>query len=230
MPDVYASIESVTDNADARMRAFARLLVRTGVNLSEGQELLVDAQHEHAPFVRALARRPTRRARATSTSRTPTVGAARARRPRRPTRRSGGRRRGWSRAWSAPSRTARRSSASRAARTPRSSTASIRRAAGARARFRDFDRVWLAAVMGPKIAWTLSPTRRGAGRARCSASPTSTGCGTRSRMRCAWTSPTPPPRGSARLDELDARARALTERALHRAALPRPGHRPRGRR
>jgi leucyl aminopeptidase (aminopeptidase T) len=52
MPDVYASI----DSADARMRAFARLLVRTGVNLNEGQELLLHAQHEHAPFVRELAR------------------------------------------------------------------------------------------------------------------------------------------------------------------------------
>ena len=40
---------------DARLRAFARLLVRTGVNLNEGQELLVHAQHEHAPFVRAIA-------------------------------------------------------------------------------------------------------------------------------------------------------------------------------
>ena len=51
----------VTDDVDARLRAFARLLVRTGVNLSEGQELLVHAQHEHAPFVRAhRATRPTR--------------------------------------------------------------------------------------------------------------------------------------------------------------------------
>ena len=45
----------VTDDVDARLRAFARLLVRAGVNLAEGQELLVHAQHEHAPFVRALA-------------------------------------------------------------------------------------------------------------------------------------------------------------------------------
>ena len=45
----------MTGDADARLRAFARLLVRTGVNLNEGQELLLHAQHEHAPFVRAIA-------------------------------------------------------------------------------------------------------------------------------------------------------------------------------
>ena len=46
----------MTDRVQERLRAFARLLIRTGVNLNEGQELLLHAQHEHAPFVRALAR------------------------------------------------------------------------------------------------------------------------------------------------------------------------------
>ncbi len=44
-----------TDSTQARLSAYARLLVRAGVNLSEGQDLLVDAQVEHAPLVRAIA-------------------------------------------------------------------------------------------------------------------------------------------------------------------------------
>jgi aminopeptidase len=45
----------VTDDVQPRLRAYARLLVHTGVNLAEGQELFVHAQHEHAPFARAIA-------------------------------------------------------------------------------------------------------------------------------------------------------------------------------
>jgi aminopeptidase len=36
------------------LRAYARLVVRTGVNLGPGQELLVEAQLDHAPLVRAI--------------------------------------------------------------------------------------------------------------------------------------------------------------------------------
>ena len=39
----------------ARLSAYARLLVRAGVNLGEGQDLLVDGQVEHAPLARAIA-------------------------------------------------------------------------------------------------------------------------------------------------------------------------------
>ena len=45
----------MTDDVHPRLRAYARLLVHAGVNLAQGQELLVHAQHEHAPFVRAIA-------------------------------------------------------------------------------------------------------------------------------------------------------------------------------
>jgi aminopeptidase len=40
---------------DARLRAYARLAVRTGVDLQPGQELLVEAQIETAPFAQAIA-------------------------------------------------------------------------------------------------------------------------------------------------------------------------------
>jgi aminopeptidase len=43
------------DGQAARLSAYARLLVRAGVNLSEGQDLLVDGQVEHAPLARAIA-------------------------------------------------------------------------------------------------------------------------------------------------------------------------------
>jgi aminopeptidase len=41
---------------DERLQAYARLIVRVGVNLRRGQELGIVALLEHAPFVRALAR------------------------------------------------------------------------------------------------------------------------------------------------------------------------------
>ena len=44
--------------SDARtdlLRAYARLVVRAGVNLEPGQELLVEAQLDHAPLARAIA-------------------------------------------------------------------------------------------------------------------------------------------------------------------------------
>jgi aminopeptidase len=37
------------------LRAYAQLVVRAGVNLASGQELLVEAQLDHAPLVRAIA-------------------------------------------------------------------------------------------------------------------------------------------------------------------------------
>ena len=37
------------------LRAYAQLVVRAGVNLADGQELLIEAQLDHAPLVRAIA-------------------------------------------------------------------------------------------------------------------------------------------------------------------------------
>src|SRR3954462_15277497 len=45
----------MSDPAEGHLRAYARLRVHAGVNLVAGQELLVDAQLEHAPLARAIA-------------------------------------------------------------------------------------------------------------------------------------------------------------------------------
>src|SRR4051794_28064127 len=45
----------MSDPAEGHLRAYARLLVHAGVNLVAGQELLVNAQTEHAPLARAIA-------------------------------------------------------------------------------------------------------------------------------------------------------------------------------
>ena len=57
---------------DSRLPALARLAVLTGAGLQPGQELLVHAEIEHAPLLRAIADRPTPPARPTSTSTTAT--------------------------------------------------------------------------------------------------------------------------------------------------------------
>jgi len=43
------------DRTTRRLEAYARLIVRTGVNLRPGQELIVQARVEHAPLVRLVA-------------------------------------------------------------------------------------------------------------------------------------------------------------------------------
>ena len=42
-------------DADARLRAYARLAVEIGINLQPGQRLAINALVEHHPFVRAVA-------------------------------------------------------------------------------------------------------------------------------------------------------------------------------
>jgi aminopeptidase len=99
----------------------------------------------------------------------------------------------------------------------------------ARARFRDFDRVWMEGIMGRKLAWSLVayPTEGWAREAL--------GEPDVDRLWDAFAhalrldEPDPAAAWEARLDELQARARELTARAFTGAALPRPGHRPRGR-
>ena len=41
---------------DARLDAYARLIVRVGINLEDGQDVSINGLVEHAPLVRALAR------------------------------------------------------------------------------------------------------------------------------------------------------------------------------
>jgi aminopeptidase len=149
------------DDQAARLSAYARLLVRAGVNLSEGQELLVDGQIEHAPLAEAIAveayaagaryvdvaygDRSVHRAFVAS---------------------AGDDMLGWTPPW----KLARleHAIASGAAVIGISADSGADVFAGvdegrlARSRFRELDRLWLDAVMGRKLAWSLVayPTER----------------------------------------------------------------------
>ena len=212
----------MTDDADARLHAFARLLVRTGVNLNEGQELLLHAQHEHAPFVRALAReayaagarfvdvtyadRWVQRA-FVETAPDDMLG------------------------WTPPWMVARLERAIEvgAAIIGVSADSGAEVYEGldgerlARARFRDFDRVWMEGIMGRKLAWSLVayPTEGWAREAL--------GEPDVDRLWDAFAhalrldEPDPAAAWEARLDELQARARELTARAFTALRYRGPG-------
>jgi aminopeptidase len=212
----------VTDDDHARLRAFARLLVRTGVNLNEGQELLVHAQHEHAPFVRAIAEeaygagarfvdvvyadRSVQRA-FVETAPDEMLG------------------------WTPPWMIARLERAIEVGAAiigvSADSGAEVYEGVDgdrlARARFRDFDRVWMQGVMGRKLAWSLVayPTEGWAREAL--------GEPDVERMWEAFAhalrldEPDPATAWAARLDELQARARELTERGFSALRYRGPG-------
>ena len=187
----------MTDAVKARLRAYARLLVRAGVNLAEGQELLVHAQHEHAPFVRAIAEEAY-----AAGARYVDVAYADRWVQRAFVESAPDDMLGWTPPWMV----------ARLERAIEVGAAVIGVSADsgaevfegldgdrlARARFRDFDRVWMDGVMGRKLAWSLVayPDRglgaRGAGRAGRRRA-----CGTPSRTPCGSTSPIPPRRGGS---------------------------------
>ena len=212
----------MSHDTDARLRAFARLLIRTGVNLNEGQELLLHAQHEHAPFVRALAReaygagarfvdvvyadRWVQRA-FVETAPDDMLG------------------------WTPPWMVARLERAIEvgAAIIGVSADSGAEVFEGldgdrlARARFRDFDRVWMEGIMGRKLAWSLVayPTEGWAREAL--------GEPDVDRLWDAFAhalrldEPDPAAAWEERLDELQARARELTARAFTALRYRGPG-------
>jgi aminopeptidase len=218
MPDVHASI----DSADARMRAFARLLVRTGVNLNEGQELLLHAQHEHAPFVRAIAREAY-----AAGARFVDVSYADRWVQRAFVETAPDEMLGWTPPWMV----------ARLERAIEVGAAIIGVSADsgaevyegldgerlARARFRDFDRVWMEGIMGRRLAWSLVayPTEGWAREAL--------GEPDVDRLWDAFAhalrldEPDPAAAWAARLDDLQARARELTERAFTALRYRGPG-------
>ncbi len=212
----------MTDRVQERLRAFARLLVRTGVNLGEGQELLVHAQHEHAPFARALAQE----AYAAGARFVDVVYADR-----------------WVQrafiesapdemlGWTPPWMVARLERAIEvgAAIIGVSADSGAEVYEGldgerlARARFRDFDRVWMDGIMGRKLSWSLVayPTEGWAREAL--------GEPDVDRLWDAFAhalrldEPDPAAAWAARLDELQARARELTERGFTALRYHGPG-------
>ena len=214
MPDAYASTE--------RLHAFARLLVRTGVNLNEGQELLVHAQHEHAPFVRAIAEEAY-----AAGARFVDVAYADRWVQRAFVEAASDDMLGWTPPWMV----------ARLERAIEVGAAIIGVSADsgaevyegldgerlARARFRDFDRVWMDGIMGRRLAWSLVayPTEGWAREAL--------GEPDVDRLWDAFAhalrldEPDPAAAWADRLDELQARARELTERGFTALRYRGPG-------
>ena len=212
----------MSGDVDARLRAFARLLVRAGVNLAEGQELLVQAQHEHAPFVRVLAEEAY-----AAGARFVDVAYADRRVQRAFVEAAPDEMLGWTPPWMV----------ARLERAIEIGAAIIGVSADsgaevfegvdgdrlARARYRDFDRVWMDGVMGRRLAWSLVayPTEGWAREAL--------GEPDLDRLWDAFAhalrldEPDPAAAWQQRLDELEARARELTERGFTALRYRGPG-------
>jgi len=212
----------MTDGTHQRLHAFARLLVRTGVNLNEGQELLVHAQHEHAPFVRAIAEEAY-----AAGARFVDVAYADRWVQRAFVETASDDMLGWTPPWMV----------ARLERAIEVGAAIIGVSADsgaevyegldgerlARARFRDFDRVWMDGIMGRRLAWSLVayPTEGWAREAL--------GEPDLDRLWDAFAhalrldEPDPATAWAERLDELQARARELTERGFTALRYRGPG-------
>jgi aminopeptidase len=212
----------VTDDANPRLRAYARLLVRAGVNLADGQELLVHAQHEHAPFVRAIADEAY-----AAGARYVDVAYADRWVQRAFVETAPDDMLGWTPPWMV----------ARLERAIEVGAAVIGVSADsgaevfegldgdrlARARFRDFDRVWMDGVMGRRLAWSLvaHPTESWAREALGEPDVERLWEAFAHALRLDL--PDPAAAWHERLDELEARAAALTERAFTALRYRGPG-------
>jgi aminopeptidase len=210
------------DLQTARLAAYARLLVRAGVNLGEGQDLLVDAQLEHAPLARAIAEeayaagaryvdvsygdRWVHRA-FVATADDDLLG--------------------WTPPWKL--RRLERAIEDGAAVIGISADSGADVFAGidegrlARSRFRDLDRLWLDAVMTRKLAWTLVayPTERWAREALGEPDVEALWSAVAHALRLD--EPDPAQAWQQRLAELEARAQALTDRGFTALRYRGPG-------
>ena len=212
----------MTDSQDARLSAYARLLVHAGVNLAEGQDLFVDAQLEHAPLARAIAEAAyAAGARYVDVSygdrwihRAFVANAA-----------------DDLLGWTPPWKLARLEQAieSGAAVIGISADSGANIFAGldegrlARSRFRELDRTWLAAVMGRKLSWTLVayPTERWATEAL--GSPDLDGFWDAFAHALRLDEADPAAAWQQRLGQLEERAAALTERGFAALRYRGPG-------
>ena len=207
---------------------YARLVVRVGVAVRDGQDVLVSGLIEQAPFLRAIAVEAYRAgARHVDVDygdpwiRRALVGGA----PE--TRRSAGRRRGWSRGWSRRPRTA-----PPIIHVSGGSNADVYEGLDWPARARgppEFEQAWLKAATGRAVAWTIVafPTERWATEIFGEPDVDRLWRAVAHVMRLDEADPAAA--WSARLDELEARAARAHGAALRRDPLPRAGHRPRGR-
>jgi aminopeptidase len=204
------------------LRAYARLVVRAGVNLADGQELLIEAQLDHAPLVRAIAEEAyasgarfvdvrysdpyVRRALAMN-------GAEEAL--------------GWTPPWLvARLERAAELGAAVVGISDSSYSDVFADVDGQRlgaARMRDFERTWLRVVTQGEVAWSLIafPTERWAREALGEPDVGRLWDAVAHALRLREADPAAS--WETRLDELDARARTLTERGLRAVRYRGPG-------
>jgi aminopeptidase len=212
----------VTDQFDARLRAYARLLVHAGVNLREGQELLVQGQLEHAPLVRAIAEEAYG-----AGARYVDVGYGDRWIHRAFVAHAADDMLGWTPPWMVERLSRAIEVGGAVIGISGDSGADVFEgldgARLARARFRDFDEVWLDGVMARKLAWTLVayPTERWAIEAL--------GEPDVERLWDAFAhalrldEPDPAAAWTERLGELEARAEQMTERGFAALRYRGPG-------
>jgi aminopeptidase len=212
----------LTDDVHARLRAYARLLVRAGVNLGAGQELLVHGQQEHAPLVRAIAEEAY-----AAGARYVDVAYADRWVQRAFISSAPDEMLGWTPPWMV--QRLQRAMEVGAAFIGISADSGAEVFDGvdgdrlARARFREFDLVWMDGVMGRRLAWSLVayPTEGWAREAL--------GEPDLARLWDAFAhalrldEPDPAGAWQQRLDELEARARELTERGFTALRYRGPG-------
>jgi aminopeptidase len=212
----------VTDQVQARLRAYARLLVHAGVNLADGQELLVHAQHEHAPLVRAIAEEAY-----AAGARYVDVAYADRWVHRAFVATAPDEMLGWTPPWMVQRLKRAIDVGAAVIGISADSGAEVYEGVDgdrlARARFRDFDLTWMDGVMGRELAWSLVayPTEGWAREAL--------GEPDLARLWDAFAhalrldAPDPAAAWRQRLDELEARARELTEREFTALRYRGPG-------
>jgi aminopeptidase len=213
----------VTDEVHAgRLIAYARLLVRAGVNLAEGQELLVQAQHEHAPLVRAIAEE----AHAVG-ARYVDVGYSDRRVHRAFVAAAADDMLGWTPPWMVQRLERAIDVGAAVIGISCDSGAHIFEGIDgdrlARARFRDFDKTWLDGVMGRRLAWSLVayPTETWAREAL--GEPDLDRLWDAMAHALRLDEPDPAASWQHRLTELEARAQALSERRFTALRYRGPG-------
>jgi aminopeptidase len=204
------------------LRAYARLVVRAGINLTPGQELLVEAQLDHAPLVRAIAEEAydagarfvdvhyndpyIRRARAVGSPDDAL---------------------GWTPPWMVDRIERAAENGAAIVGISDSSYADVFEGVDgqrlAAARMRDFERAWLRVVTEGAVAWSLIafPTERWAREALGEPDVDRLWDAVAHALRLREDDPAAA--WQVRLDELDARARALTERDFHAVRYRGPG-------
>jgi aminopeptidase len=207
---------------DDVLRSYAELVVRTGVNLAPGQELLVEAQLDHAPLVRAITEEAyTAGARHVDVNYAdPYVRRARAAL-------SPEEALGWTPPWMIQRLERAAEVGAAVIGISDSSYADVFEGVdGARlaaARYRDLDRAWLRAVTEGNVAWSLIayPTERWATEALGEPDLDRLWDAVAHALRL----PDADPAGAwrLRLDELAARAQSLTERAFRAVRYRGPG-------